>query len=417
MLLNTLQSWDRRQQTVMQPKMLVMPTLRNPALRGLDSTVRSSTSQSSAIPGDSGLEMDLLEDLKTLTFEYGLEEEERCWLYLQGRYLGRMIKACAHATFFCKLLKNLRKLLREKETSRYPFVGSAASDPDEDELKVGIIGGGHLGKQLARVLLRLVPIPAERLRISTRRPETLDELRKLGIQCFYHNSLLVTWANVIFLCCLPSQLPNICTETHTSFGKGCIVYSFVAAVPIPRLKRLLNHTNILRPQYKCVEGFANIWTGNKEVTAALQDPVILQATCPYNPAGGVILNIKWLEGVFYAALNICTEKALPQSQVLQLLNDLFLSVHLEDCGEDRASCPKFHLQDFVSNVFSENLPERRPLPWFDLTTVQLRDTPISQHFLTSTALQDHFTYLYCDSFGISLTKEQKPVISTSFLSQ
>lgn len=49
--------------------------------------------------------------------------------------------------------------------------------PDDDELKVGIIGGGHLGKQLARVLLQLVPIPAERLRISTRRPETLGEER------------------------------------------------------------------------------------------------------------------------------------------------------------------------------------------------------------------------------------------------
>lgn len=46
---------------------------------------------------------------------------------------------------------------------------------DNDELKVGIIGGGHLGKQLARALLQLVPIPAENLRISTRRPEALGE--------------------------------------------------------------------------------------------------------------------------------------------------------------------------------------------------------------------------------------------------
>ena len=52
-----------------------------------------------------------------------------------------------------------------------------------------------------------------------------------------------------------------------------------------RLKNLLNHTNILRPQYQCVEGFANIGGANKEIIAALQDPVVLQATCPCNPAG------------------------------------------------------------------------------------------------------------------------------------
>lgn len=61
-----------------------------------------------------------------------------------------------------------------------------------------------------------------------------DELQKLGIQCFYHNSRLVAWADVIFLCCLSSQVPHICSEIQTSLGKACIVYSFVAAVPIPR---------------------------------------------------------------------------------------------------------------------------------------------------------------------------------------
>jgi hypothetical protein len=52
-----------------------------------------------------------------------------------------------------------------------------------------------------------------------------------------------------------------------------------------RLKLLLNHTNILRPQYHCVEDFDHIWGTNKEIRAALQDPVILQATCPYSHTG------------------------------------------------------------------------------------------------------------------------------------
>uniref|UniRef100_A0A8C0JL47 NADP-dependent oxidoreductase domain-containing protein 1 n=1 Tax=Canis lupus dingo TaxID=286419 RepID=A0A8C0JL47_CANLU len=346
--------------------------------------------------------MNMLEDLESLQFEYGIQEEDHSWLYLQGRFRGLMIKACAHATFFCKLLLNLQK--EWPQTFNPQFLSF---------LKVGIIGGGNLGKQLARVLLQLVPIPAENLRISTRRPEVLgEEQRKLGIQCFYHNPYLVDWANVLFLCCLPSQLPNICLEIQTHLEKGCIVYSFVAAVPIARLKLLLNHTNILRPQYQCVEN-VNIWGAGKDITAALQDPVILQATCPYSAAGGIILNIKWLEGVFHAALNICTAKDMPHLQVLQLLNELFLSVHFEDCEKDEASCPKFQLQDFVDQVYTKNLPQRRPFPWFDLTAVQLKETPFTQHFSTSTAFRDHLTYLYCDLFGISFTKEQQPGVSTS----
>ncbi|KAG8514384.1 NADP-dependent oxidoreductase domain-containing protein 1 [Galemys pyrenaicus] len=347
--------------------------------------------------------MDLLEDLESLKFEYGIQEEDYSWLYLQGRYRGLMIKACAHATFFCKLLHKLRVSLPEKLTTSGESLGETTITGDE--LKVGIIGGGHLGKQLAMTLLQLVPIPAESLRISTRRPETLDEFQKLGIQCFYHNANLVGWANVVFLCCLPSQLSHICVEIQPNLEEVCIVYSFVAAIPIPRLKLLLNHTNILRPQYQCVADFVNFWGTNKDITGALQDPAILQATCPYSSAGGIVLNIKWLEGVFYAILNICTAQGLPQVQVLQLLNELFLSVHAEDCEEGEANCPQFQLWDFISRFYVKSLPQKKFLPWFDLTTVQLSETPLSQHLTANAALQDHLTYLYRDFFGISLSKE------------
>lgn len=62
----------------------------------------------SVTAGDGGLGMDMLEDLESLQFEHGIKEEDRSWLYLQRRCQGLMIKGCAHATFFCKLLHNLR---------------------------------------------------------------------------------------------------------------------------------------------------------------------------------------------------------------------------------------------------------------------------------------------------------------------
>ena len=68
-----------------------------------------------------------------------------------------------------------RKLVLEKRTSKCRLTGLREETLDDDALKVGIIGGGHLGKQLAHTLLQFIPIPAENLRISTRRPETLGE--------------------------------------------------------------------------------------------------------------------------------------------------------------------------------------------------------------------------------------------------
>uniref|UniRef100_H0WTP7 NADP-dependent oxidoreductase domain-containing protein 1 n=2 Tax=Otolemur garnettii TaxID=30611 RepID=H0WTP7_OTOGA len=349
--------------------------------------------------------MDLLEDLESLQFEYGMRQEDRILVYLLGRSRGLMINACAHAIFFCKVVRNLRESLQENQSSS-PLSNEFhhLDSPDSEELKVGIIGGGQLGNHLARTLLELVPMPAQSLRISTRRPEVLDELKELGIQCFYHNSHLAAWANVVFLCCLPSQLPNICLEIQTKLQKTCIVYSFVAAIPISRLKLLLNHTSILRPQYECAQDFVNVWGTNTEIIAALQDPVILRATCPYSPAGGITLNIKWLEGVVYAALNICTARNTVTPQALLLLNEVFLSVHFKDCEKNSASCPMFQPTDFVSQAYVKNLSEKRSFPWFDLTTVQLKETPFSQHLSASTVLQQHLTYRYYDSFGISLTQ-------------
>lgn len=75
--------------------------------------------------------------------------------------------------------------------------------------------------------------------------------------------------------------------------------------------------------------------------------------------GGVILNLKWLEGVFYAAINTCTAKDMPHSQVLQLLNELFLSVHFKAYGKDGASCQKFQAQDFVCKAYIKNLFQKR----------------------------------------------------------
>lgn len=64
-----------------------------------------------------------------------------------------------------------------------------------------------------------------------------------------------------------------------------------------------------------------------------------------------------------------------------------------------------------SNAISFFFPPR-PFPWFDLTTVQTKETPFSQHISATRSLQDHISLLYCESFDLSISEEELPYIST-----
>lgn len=62
----------------------------------------------------------------------------------------------------------------------------------------------------------------------------LVEFQMLGVDCFYNNSQLVSWADVVFLCCLPAHLLHICSEIQNAIREHCIIYSLVSTVPLPR---------------------------------------------------------------------------------------------------------------------------------------------------------------------------------------
>uniref|UniRef100_A0A8C5SPZ3 NADP-dependent oxidoreductase domain-containing protein 1 n=1 Tax=Laticauda laticaudata TaxID=8630 RepID=A0A8C5SPZ3_LATLA len=220
----------------------------------------------------------IMANLKTFQPEYGIGTNEPLFR-LRSCAKGLMVNACAHALFFCKLLNATKQ--KEGNCGDVP-AGSQASK-DNQTLKIGIIGGGHLGKQLARTLLHLGAISGKNIQISTRRPETLLEFHKLGVECIYNNKQLISWADVAFLCCLPCHLPHICSEIHDSLKNSCIIYSLVTAIPLNRLKQLMSSCSILRPQYKCSENSSfSIWEANRTVLEALKDTTVMQATCPCN---------------------------------------------------------------------------------------------------------------------------------------
>uniref|UniRef100_A0A8C5QJN8 NADP-dependent oxidoreductase domain-containing protein 1 n=1 Tax=Leptobrachium leishanense TaxID=445787 RepID=A0A8C5QJN8_9ANUR len=289
------------------------------------------------------------------------------------------LNACAHCVFFCKVLLYTRDraVWTQYGASRLKLASHSKG------LRVGIIGAGHLGKQLARCLIDATGLQAEDIRISTRRPQTLRDFQEHGVLCYYDNVGLATWAHVIFVCCLPSQLPALCTEIRSHVGEACIVYSLVSSVPLPRLHQLLGSRNVIRPEYQTVSpgAFYNV-TLNR----------YLDAFSSSHMTGLVRLMSRFIETTIYAALNMCTEQGLFHGQSLDVLNAMIHSPGVT--GEVSHHSP-LRADDIVSQEYASTLSETRPFPWFDLCSVQMKETPFSQN-----GVSVHLFFFFGGNFAI-----------------
>uniref|UniRef100_UPI0037E81D29 NADP-dependent oxidoreductase domain-containing protein 1 n=1 Tax=Semicossyphus pulcher TaxID=241346 RepID=UPI0037E81D29 len=314
--------------------------------------------------------VDLTAHLNSFSFEAGLTEEEKEFIHLRSRAAGLTFCGCAHAVFLCKLVQSLRCIIRGQPANR----ASLASKEDRD-LCVGILGMGHVGKQLLRSLLEKSGIKPSHMKISSRRPESTVEFIHTGVECFFNNSRLAAWADILFLCCLPSHLPKVCAELHSHLSKHCLVYSFCSAVPVTRLAQLLGHDFILKPKYEYVTSdAADVWLSCTHINTALRDPLLMEASCPVSMRGGISLDLNWVCAVLYSLLNICTSAGLGSSAALSLINSVLK-------GKESHTVD-LNTHNFISASYASTLLPDMPCPWISLTDAQIKETPL-QCFLSS----------------------------------
>ncbi|CAL8286567.1 unnamed protein product [Lota lota] len=309
--------------------------------------------------------VDLTVNLNTFSFESGLDDNEKEIVFLRGRANGLAICGCAHAVFFCKLSHSLRCVCVENAKRH-----ASGGNRDELTLRVGILGMGHIGKQLLTSLLDTTGIHPAQIKISTRRPESSVECSQREVECYFDNGRLAAWANVLFLCCLPSHLATVGADLRTHLPKHCLVYSFITAVPPKRLANLLGHSFILRPQYDFVTGeTTEMWQSQYGIARALNDPIMIKASCPLEMSGGLSLDRKWVCGVLYSLLNICTSASMGSRDTLVLINNLF---------QLKASqCEEFTTQSYINSAHASSLSPDEPFPWINLIDVQVKETPLS----------------------------------------
>ncbi|XP_027130911.1 NADP-dependent oxidoreductase domain-containing protein 1 isoform X4 [Larimichthys crocea] len=208
-----------------------------------------------------------------------------------------------------------------------------------------------------------------------------------GVECFFDNPRLARWADVLFLCCLPSHLPKVCAEIRSHLSKRCLVYSFASAVPVTRLAQLLGHDFILKPQYDFVAcDTADVWLSCTHMTAALTDPLLIEASCPLTMSRGISLGLNWVCAVLYSLLNICTCAGLGSSDALSLINGLF--------KEKYPHTVELNAQSFISSSYTSSLLTEEPFPWISLTVVQTKETPLLRFLSSNKYLQQCISAAY-----------------------
>ncbi|KAM4542391.1 NADP-dependent oxidoreductase domain-containing protein 1 [Odontesthes bonariensis] len=320
-------------------------------------------------------------DVDLTSFEPGLTDDEKKLLYLRARSAGLTFCGCAHAAFLCELVRSLRCVIK----SRTAVTDSLVSR-DEGDLCVGILGMGHLGKQLLLGLLEKTSVKPSHIKIS-RSPESVEECLPKGVECFFDNRRLAARADVLFLCCLPSHLPEVCADLRSHLSKRCLVYSLASAVPVTRLAELLGHDFVIKPRYEftaCDAG--DVWLSCSRLASALKDPLLIEASCPLTMKGGITLGLHWVCAMLYGLLNICTSASLGSSVTLALINSIFK----DKCTNG----VQLSAQSFISSPYASSLLSDEPFPWISLTDAQTKETPLLRFLSGSKSMQQCISATY-----------------------
>ncbi|XP_038073515.1 NADP-dependent oxidoreductase domain-containing protein 1-like [Patiria miniata] len=333
---------------------------------------------------------DITRDLPSLKFENAISEEEAQYLVLRTRSHAITVSACAQATYFAAVLNEARQHILELRSPQQSKTSKFLQDaPPRDPLLVGIIGCGRIGLHLANALLTYADVQPKELFVSTRRPETLGTLKDRGVSCVYNNAKVATSVHLLFLCVLPSQLPDIADDIKGIVPAHCTVYTFLSSVPIPRLRQVIKCSSLIKPEFSLPPDKADKpWDCSKDVCTTLENSQQVQATCPLSlDKEDAILSTddKWAEMVLYSFVNLCIRLGLSREETLSTLNCVVLGQAVS--------------REYTSKFAAENFTKRKDIfPIFDLAAVAANPTPLTRVITEDEEIRRQFVKKYKSTF-------------------
>lgn len=338
---------------------------------------------------------DVTNDLKTLNFENGLNEYEERYKILRARHHCMTVISVAHATFLVSLVNKVRQIIAEKKyhvnEKTMEFYNKTKS---RDPIKVGLIGCGRLGKQIVSSLLYFADVRTDEIIVSTRQPESLDNLQQAGIKCICNNRQLVQESDIVFLCFSPSSLVSVVDDIQGHIPQSTLIFSFLAAVYLDRLKSMLKFDQITRIKLQILHKNINCsWMIGNDVITSLLDDDVVELCCPTSSQTDKMIitpPTKTIEVSSYYIINMLMEMKIKPKEILDLLNQALFS----DGKENNLAWNDLLFEDQLTFYEENGYP-----PQFNISNITSNRTPLTTMIQSDEYFREHFNRLFLSTFS------------------
>eukprot|EP01063_Lacrimia_lanifica_P027870 TRINITY_DN3973_c0_g12_i1.p2 TRINITY_DN3973_c0_g12~~TRINITY_DN3973_c0_g12_i1.p2 ORF type:complete len:339 (+),score=87.94 TRINITY_DN3973_c0_g12_i1:38-1054(+) len=168
-------------------------------------------------------------------------------LTLQCVYVAKVLRSVKHLTAQGKTAAmqegtlTSAKLARAYEIAQWPN----ASTSLPTEITIGIIGCGVVGGSILEALLKTKLFHATCFTVSTRQPEAAPPFLKGGINVCFDNECAAQSSDLLFLCCLPTQLQDVAAKIRGKVKPSCVVVSTLLGVTAERVVTVLGHPHCM----------------------------------------------------------------------------------------------------------------------------------------------------------------------------
>lgn len=279
---------------------------------------------------------DITNDLDALNFEEGLSDFERPYARLRTRHHAMTLLSVSHATYLVSALNKVRQLIaeqRDEDSKGGKRVEFCEESRARDPIKVGIIGCGRLGKQLVSALLYFADVRPTELFISTRQPHLLENLEQIGIKCVHDNASVASDCDLLFLCFSPASLVSVVEDIAGRVSQHTLIYSFLSAISLDRLRAMLKHNHVTRIQLNWdPKNHAAQWKIGNDVITSLLDCDTLAKCCPTSNAdpSSFVVNppVKTAEVAILHTINMLVRMGIAPNDIMKWISCTFLDVNM-----------------------------------------------------------------------------------------
>jgi pyrroline-5-carboxylate reductase len=114
-------------------------------------------------------------------------------------------------------------------------------------LKIGILGGGNLGRSIATGLVKSQKIKPDHIFVSRRKDHLIEDLRNSGIKTGNDNLQVAGFSDVIILAVKPHQALDVLKGIHEKLRRDQIIISVVTGIKISQIKEVVgDHMIVFR---------------------------------------------------------------------------------------------------------------------------------------------------------------------------